>query len=77
MNMQQELIAYLSTLASIVVLVGIGAAVIAWGNGTPDAKVAALGIGAAVTGLIGALRSPGSRSSNSVSADTVNVGDKS
>ncbi len=47
---RHSLIAYIATLVAVVLLVGIGAALAAWGKYSE-----ALGVGGAVTGLIGVL----------------------
>jgi hypothetical protein len=56
MTAQHQLIAYLATLCAIVALVAIGA-VLAY-NGR---SVEAVGVAAAVTGLIGVIKLPASR----------------
>ena len=57
MTAHEQLIAYLATLAAIVILVGIAAFCSASGR-----SMEAIGVGAAVTGLIGVIRMPSSRS---------------
>lgn len=56
MTAREQLIAYLATLGAIVVLVGIAAFCAASGR-----SLEAVGVGAAVTGLIGVIRMPTSR----------------
>lgn len=56
MTEKHDLIAYLATLLAIVVLVGIAAYCAAHGKLTE-----AVGVGAAVTGLIGVMRMPTQR----------------
>ena len=71
MNDRNQLIAYLSTLGAIVMLVAIGA-VLAY-NGK---SVEAVGVAAAVTGLIGVIKLPqrAATNANVEKADTVNQG---
>lgn len=56
MSERHQLIAYVSTLVAIVVLVGIAAFCAANGR-----SLEAVGVGGAVTGLIGVIRMPQSR----------------
>lgn len=56
MTHREQLIAYLATLTAIVVLVGIAAALAALGKYSE-----AIGVSAAVTGLIGVIKLPSQR----------------
>lgn len=56
MTEHNQLVAYLATLGAIVVLVGIAAFCAAHGR-----SLEAVGVGGAVTGLIGVIRMPASR----------------
>lgn len=71
MTERHQLIAYLATLAAIVALVGIGAALAATGK-----SLEAVGVAAAVTGLIGVIKLPSVKSpaTNVEQAGTVNGG---
>lgn len=56
MTAREQLVAYVATLIAIVILVAIAAIVACLGH-----PVEALGVGAAVTGLIGLTRTPSTR----------------
>lgn len=62
MSSQQQLIAYLATLGTLVVIVIAGLAFAAF-NGGIMSKIEAFGLGTAVGGLIGLLRAPSVRQS--------------
>ena len=66
MSPREQLIAYVATLIAIVLLVAIAALVACLGH-----PVEALGVGAAVTGLIGLSRSPGGRTATAVAIEDV------
>lgn len=71
MTTAHSLIAYLATLFAIVTLVAIGAALAYAGKYSE-----AIGVGAAVTGLIGVIKLPSTQSPAAAvgQADSVNVG---
>lgn len=71
MTERHQLIAYLATLAAICILVGVGA-ILAY-NGK---SVEAVGVAAAVTGLIGVIKLPSQRAPVATTdKGDVNVGD--
>jgi hypothetical protein len=69
MTANHMLIAYIATLVAIVILVGMGV----WASATGH-SIEAVGVGAAVTGLIGVIKSPSQTTSTVNQADTVNQG---
>ena len=72
MTERHQLIAYLATLTAIVILVGLGA-ILAY-NGK---SVEAVGVAAAVTGLIGVIKIPSQRAPVAATqSGDVNVGEK-
>ena len=71
MSQTHMLVAYIATLFAIVILVGMGV----WAS-TTGHSIEAVGVGAAVTGLIGVIKSPSQATSTVNQADTVNQGVK-
>lgn len=71
MSAHEQLIAYLATLAAIVIMVLIAAIFVANGR-----SLEAVGVGGAITGLIGVIRMPATRAPIATTdKGDVNVGD--